>query len=477
MPRRKPLLTSASWRRSRWDEWDERRPVRRAPAKRARRVAGTSVLVVAFAFGAALSAGAGETVATMMDSTESAVPVTSLPPEDALQAMEPAVADEVTEQTEPAAETAPPEQAEAPTAPPAGQPPAEPEVVSEPAPATTEPAPAPAAETPPVPPAPSEAEPTITPAPTVEIAEQPRKAQPRRQRKPAARAKAKASWRPQAEPVLRTRTRPRDLGSQLEPEARVPGVDATVWLHRALPDPTPPSKRLSRSFAHHLRTVGREAKVDWALLLGLLRAQGRTDATPATLAELSMLAARVGSLRGHEEHAIALALAGNEENADRAVALAHYHRAVGLRALVRGLEWAKPRLEQRLLRDDRIATYEGGRFDIESGLVDVRVLVLIAYLADTYGEVTVSSLKTGHRLYSRPGVVSAHVYGLAVDIAALGGVSIQGNQEPGGLTEDAVRNILLLPSEVLPRQVISLLGLGGPSFPMGDHGDHIHVGY
>jgi hypothetical protein len=25
--------------------------------------------------------------------------------------------------------------------------------------------------------------------------------------------------------------------------------------------------------------------------------------------------------------------------------------------------------------------------------------------------------------------------------------------------------------------VISLLGLGGPSFPMGDHGDHIHVGY
>jgi len=25
--------------------------------------------------------------------------------------------------------------------------------------------------------------------------------------------------------------------------------------------------------------------------------------------------------------------------------------------------------------------------------------------------------------------------------------------------------------------VISLLGLGGPSFPLRDHGDHIHVGY
>jgi hypothetical protein len=25
--------------------------------------------------------------------------------------------------------------------------------------------------------------------------------------------------------------------------------------------------------------------------------------------------------------------------------------------------------------------------------------------------------------------------------------------------------------------VISLLGLGGPSFPMANHHDHIHVGY
>jgi hypothetical protein len=43
--------------------------------------------------------------------------------------------------------------------------------------------------------------------------------------------------------------------------------------------------------------------------------------------------------------------------------------------------------------------------------------------------------------------------------------------------EKAVRNILRLPAEVQPQQVISLLGLGGPSFPLGDHGDHIHVGY
>jgi hypothetical protein len=30
---------------------------------------------------------------------------------------------------------------------------------------------------------------------------------------------------------------------------------------------------------------------------------------------------------------------------------------------------------------------------------------------------------------------------------------------------------------VEPKQIISLLGLGGPSFPLADHYDHIHVGY
>ena len=69
------------------------------------------------------------------------------------------------------------------------------------------------------------------------------------------------------------------------------------------------------------------------------------------------------------------------------------------------------------------------------------------------------------------------MYGHSVDISSLGGQTITGNSAPGGLTEEAVRNILLLPAEMLPRQVISLLGLGGPSFPLANHWDHIHVGY
>jgi hypothetical protein len=145
--------------------------------------------------------------------------------------------------------------------------------------------------------------------------------------------------------------------------------------------------------------------------------------------------------------------------------------------LVVGLEAAKPALERRVLADRRIDLYSAGRTDLSAGRIDVRVVVLIRYLAVSFGQVTVSSLRTGHRFYARPGVVSAHVYGLAVDVSAVGGSPISGHQEPGSITERAVKAILLLPAELQPQQVISLLALGGPSFALGDHYDHIHVGF
>jgi hypothetical protein len=159
---------------------------------------------------------------------------------------------------------------------------------------------------------------------------------------------------------------------------------------------------------------------------------------------------------------------GDTSFADRATALARFDRAVGLKGLVNGLEAAKKSIATRLLSDRNVSIYEGGRNDIVQNKVDVRVLTVIAYLRETFGQVTVSSLISGHRLYARPGVISAHIAGHALDVSGLGDVPIQGHQEPGGMTERAVREILFL-RRCRPRQVISLLGLGGPSFPMADH--------
>jgi hypothetical protein len=275
--------------------------------------------------------------------------------------------------------------------------------------------------------------------------------------------------------ILLPATKPMPL-----PEIEGPESAATIWLNRVLPDPTPPALRLSPKFARNLQTVSKAAGVDWSLLLAVLRAKGLNGHNPADKGTLRLLAARLaklGKAAGGGKWATALAYDGHAMFADKTLALARYDRAVGLGALVHGLEASKTSLENRILNDVMINIYPGGRDDIAKDKVDVRVLATILYLREAFGQVTVSCLISGHRLYARPGVISAHIYGHAVDIAGLGGTSIMGHQQPGGVTEQAVRDILLLPGEVMPRQVISLLGLGGPSFPLANHYDHIHVGW
>jgi len=283
--------------------------------------------------------------------------------------------------------------------------------------------------------------------------------------------------RPGSAPKARTHRTQAPKAPALDPEVKDYPA-STVWLNRAAPDPTPPAARLKIGFARELVTYSRQAHVDWALVLATLRAQGHNGRVPATAPALRSMAFRLSGLGGrHNAWAAALAYSSDATVADRVVALRHYYRAVGLASLVHGLLSQRKDLQDRVLHDSHLQIYAGGRHDVAAGHVDVRVLALILYLARTYHEVTVSCLISGHRLYARPGVVSAHIYGRAVDISALDGVSITGHQQPGGITERAVRSVLLLPGGMLPAQVISLLGLGGPSFPLANHYDHIHVGY
>ena len=291
-------------------------------------------------------------------------------------------------------------------------------------------------------------------------------------RRSSGRNDAQSQW-VQLRKVLLPKTRPAP-----KPEIEGPAKAATVWLNSPLPDPTPPAVRLSPQFASNLKRAAKSGGVDWAVMLGILRARGATGHIPADRVTLNRLATRLDSFgpsRGDWSRIVAYS--GDSRFADKASALARYDRAVGLDALVNGLESAKAEIASKILTDRDISIYTGGRADIIANKIDVRVLAMIAYLRESFGSVTVSCLLSGHRLYARPGVVSAHIYGRAVDISAIGGVSIQGHQQPGGITERAVREILLAPAEVMPRQVISLLGLGGPSFPLADHYNHIHIGY
>jgi hypothetical protein len=77
------------------------------------------------------------------------------------------------------------------------------------------------------------------------------------------------------------------------------------------------------------------------------------------------------------------------------------------------------------------------------------------------------------------GNVSEHSSGNAVDIAAVNGIPIVGHQGKGSITELVIQRLLTLQGTMKPHQIISLMTFPGAdnTFAMGDHADHIHVGF
>jgi Transglycosylase SLT domain len=137
----------------------------------------------------------------------------------------------------------------------------------------------------------------------------------------------------------------------------------------------------------------------------------------------------------------------------------------------------KPLLEKRVLHDNRIELYPGGRGDVRTGQIDRRVLATLAFLAESGLRPTVSCLKTGHSRLTTSGNVSEHWSGNAVDISAINGIPILGHQDKGGITEQTVRRLMTLQGTLRPHQIISLLDMGANTLHLGDHDDHIHVGF
>ena len=67
-----------------------------------------------------------------------------------------------------------------------------------------------------------------------------------------------------------------------------------------------------------------------------------------------------------------------------------------------------------------------------------------------------------------------------MDIAAINGIAITPTtQRPGSITEQTIQRLLALQGPMKPHQIISLMTFDGTdnTLAMGDHDDHIHVGF
>ena len=76
--------------------------------------------------------------------------------------------------------------------------------------------------------------------------------------------------------------------------------------------------------------------------------------------------------------------------------------------------------------------------------------------------------------------MSEHSTGTAMDIGAINGVVITpATQGPGSITDLTIQSLLKLQGTMKPHQIISLMTFDGAdnTFAMGDHDDHIHVGW
>lgn len=138
---------------------------------------------------------------------------------------------------------------------------------------------------------------------------------------------------------------------------------------------------------------------------------------------------------------------------------------------------SKSQLQRQVLNDPNIEIYSCGREDIATGQIDRRILATMEYLVQRGFRLTVTSLKCGHSVMTTSGNVSEHSTGDAIDIAMVNGLPILGNQGKGSITEAVINELLKLQGPMQPHQIISLMQMGGPTYAMGDHDDHIHVGF
>ncbi len=273
------------------------------------------------------------------------------------------------------------------------------------------------------------------------------------------------------------------------------------YVHATSTPPLPKLKTIDHALALRISTIAQQSHVHWALLAAVARVESRLGAANGPIAGRKLPAVPTGqadqlralatylhehganrNLSAKTTHDALKAYFGSDASARRVGALAAFYGALGLGRMQHGIGWHGAQLRKRVLADHRLHIYAGGRADIRGRRVDPRVLITVEYLANATGSVRVSSLVSGHRLFTASGGVSAHVYGRAVDVTAIGGVPIKHHQGPGSVTERTVRLLLLLPQRMRPRQVVSLMDVDGPtgnhgSFALPDHSDRIQIGY
>jgi hypothetical protein len=134
---------------------------------------------------------------------------------------------------------------------------------------------------------------------------------------------------------------------------------------------------------------------------------------------------------------------------------------------------SKTQLERAVLAEAGITLDACSRHEVASGMVDKRVLAVLAFLSRSGLEPTVSGLRCAQR-EDRAEVANT---GDELDISAINGTEIAGHQGAETITDLTIRALLTLPTEFVPHEIDSLMRFpGSPNTHASKaYADRIHL--
>ncbi len=120
---------------------------------------------------------------------------------------------------------------------------------------------------------------------------------------------------------------------------------------------------------------------------------------------------------------------------------------------------SKSQLELAVLSDPGITFDARARHEVSSGVIDRRVLAVLAFLSRSALKPTVQALHRGPSLSTAAHHLSASDSdtGGAVDISEVNGIPIAGHEGSGSIADSTIRTLLTLRGEFVPNQIASLM--------------------
>lgn len=134
---------------------------------------------------------------------------------------------------------------------------------------------------------------------------------------------------------------------------------------------------------------------------------------------------------------------------------------------------SEDKLISLVLSNPAIRFESSPRRDVESGLIDSRLLVTLFSIARTH-DITINVLVSGHSYFVKDtNRVSNHIFGRGVDIPVVDGLKVSSSNAAALVL---VQEVTSLPISIRPEEIGSPWRMPGV-FTDAGHKDHIHLGW